>query len=154
MPKLQSFAEFVDMCLSLTLSTYQNRDEFDSEPWAEKGTGHLINSNLKKIIQTELTIIPPTEVHETRFARDTTSWSPTPRSDSWPYEVPDLWFVCYSVFPEEIKWLNWRGIKWSHPIWKCSRNLAFARIARKNSMSARLLTLAKLLQLLACLDFH
>ena len=70
------------VCRSLTLSTYQNRDEFDSEPWAEKGTGHLINSNLKKIIQTELTIIPPTEVHETRFARDTTSWSPTPRSDS------------------------------------------------------------------------
>ena len=25
-----------------------------------------------------------------------------------------------------------RGIEWSHPIWKCSQNLAFARIARKN----------------------
>ena len=86
MPKLQSFAEFVDMCLSLTLSTYQNRDEFDSEPWAEKGTGRLINSKLKKIIQLNLLL----------SLRDTTSWSPTPRSDLWPYELPDLWFVFYS----------------------------------------------------------
>ena len=35
-----------------------------SEPWEEKGPGLLINSMLKKIIQTELTIIPPTEIHE------------------------------------------------------------------------------------------
>ena len=25
-----------------------------------------------------------------------------------------------------------RGIEWFHPIWKCSQNLAFAQIARKN----------------------
>ena len=28
--------------------------------------------------------------------------------------------------------IKMRGIEWSHPIWKCSQNLAFARIARKN----------------------
>ena len=47
-----------------------------------------------------------------------------------------------------------RGIEWSHPIWKCSQNLAFARIARKNKMWAHLLVLAKVLQELACSDFR
>ena len=28
---------------------------------------------------------------------------------------------------------NRRDIEWSHPIWKCSQNLAFARIARKKN---------------------
>ena len=46
-----------------------------------------------------------------------------------------------------------RSIEWFHPIWKCSQNLAFARNARKNYLSARLLVLAKFLQLLACSDF-
>ena len=36
------------------------------------------------------------------------------------------------------------------PLPRCSQNLAFARIARKNYADARLLVLAKFLQLLAC----
>ena len=47
-----------------------------------------------------------------------------------------------------------RGIEWSHPIWKCSQNLVFARISRKNYLSARLLVLAKCLQVLVCSDFR
>ena len=35
--------------------------------------------------------------------------------------------------------ISFRGIEWSHLILKCSQNLAFARIARKNYMGARLL---------------
>ena len=42
-----------------------------------------------------------------------------------------------------------RGIEWSHSIKKCSQNLAFARVARKNYTGARLLVLAKFLKLLA-----
>ena len=42
--------------------------------------------------------------------------------------------------------ISTRGIKWSHPIWKCSQNLAFARIACKNYMSVHLLILAKVLE--------
>ena len=42
-----------------------------------------------------------------------------------------------------------RGIEWFH---SCSQNVASARIARKNLMSARLLVLAKFLQLLVCSD--
>ena len=43
-----------------------------------------------------------------------------------------------------------RGVEWSHLIKKRSQNLVFARTSRKNYMGARLLVLAKFLQLLVC----
>ena len=42
-----------------------------------------------------------------------------------------------------------RGVEWSHSIGNCSQDLAFARIARKNYMSDRLLVLANF-----CSDFR
>ena len=73
---------------------HQNSREFRAMV-REKGPGLLINSMLKKRIQTEFTIVPPTEVHKrawtflrvlparcsTRFAHDAAAWSPTQRSD-------------------------------------------------------------------------
>ena len=64
-------------------------------------------------------------------------------------------------YSAELQTAKERGIKWSlsfslGPIQfeSTRKNLASARIARKNYMSARLLLLAKVLQLLACLDFR
>ena len=58
-------------------------------------------------------------------------------------------FVAHRYFNADVSVMSNRGIEWSHSILKCSQNLAFARIARKNYTGARLLVLAKILQLLA-----